>query len=222
MPKRLESDIPLGLVVIDIENGTSVPREAKSVSPDQIVSVPMKALLDGLSESGMWGTEPVPVDISSFMSSVTRTFNSSTSGGLAGRNLAVISKEYMNLNLKLGYHFNIVDAFIGEALNDNYIYFRFLGGVTDVIRRSRRARFIAEVLEQLDFRVEVHGDLVVGRLKKISKSRMYKKMKVLGGLIGYTRQLDVTMNNDSQIPKRIADFMRRIRPLTEVQDGGSN
>ena len=154
----------------------------------------MKALLEGLSESGMWETNPVAVDLGSFMSSFTRTFSSSLAGPEdVGRNLAVISNHYMNLHLRLGYHFNMLDAYIGDELNDNYIYFRFLGGVSNVARRSRRARFIAEVMECFDFRVEVHGDLVVGRIKKMSKERMVSRMKVLGGLVGYTRQLDISM-----------------------------
>jgi pyruvate,water dikinase len=217
IPKRLDSVIPLGLMVIDIENGTNAPQGARSVSVEQIVSRPMKALLEGLSESGMWETEPVSVDLGSFMSSFTRTFSSSLAGPEAvGRNLAVISKQYMNLHLRLGYHFNILDAYIGDVLNDNYIYFRFLGGVSDFTRRSRRARFIAEVMERHDFRVEVHGDLIIGRLKKLSKERMVAHMKVLGGLIGYTRQLDVSMSSHEQIAFHVKQFMQRIQILKEV------
>jgi len=160
------------------------------------------------------------MDLCSFMSSVTRTFNSSLAiPGKCGRNLAVVSKEYMNLNFKLGYHFNLLDAYIGDTPNDNYLCFRFLGGVTDFSRRSRRAKFIAEVLEQLDFRVEVHGDLVVGRLKKISNERMCSKMRVLGALIGYARQLDVSMSSDEQVTWYSKDFTERIRPLTGVCNG---
>jgi pyruvate,water dikinase len=219
MPKRLQSGIPLGLLVIDIENGTSVPQAARSVTVGDIRSLPLKALLEGLSEPGMWATSPAPVDLSSFMSSVTRTFSAPMAGPeQADRNLVVISKEYMNLNLKLGYHFNIIDAFIGDEINDNYIYFRFLGGVTDTVRRSRRAKFIGEVLEHFDFRVELHGDLVVGRLKKSSKERMYCTMKVLGGLIGYTRQLDVSMGSEEQIARFHSDFTHRVQPLMEVHD----
>jgi pyruvate, water dikinase len=223
MPKRLKSEIPLGIMVIDVENGTDAPREARSVSVEQIKSLPLKALLEGLSESGMWGTDPAPVNLSSFMSSVTKTFSGGPMGmpNKMSRNLAVVSREYMNLNLRLGYHFNIVDAFIGDALNDNYIYFRFLGGVTDLVRRSRRVKFIAEVLDQFDFRVEVHGDLVVGRLKKNSKERMYCTMKVLGGLIGYTRQLDVSMDSEARVARYYSDFTHRILPLMEVHDGCS-
>ena len=218
-PKRLQSKIPLGLMVIDIDNGTSALEQARSVTTDEIVSTPMKAFLQGLSESGMWETEPVSVDLGSFMSSLTRTFSSSMAGPeKVGRNLAVISKEYMNLHLRLGYHFNILDAYIGDTLNDNYVYFRFLGGVSDFTRRSRRARFIAEVMERHDFRVEVHGDLIIARLKKLSKERMIANMKVLGGLVGYTRQLDISMDRDAQVAFHLAEFMRRIEILKEVKD----
>jgi pyruvate,water dikinase len=124
----------------------------------------------------------------------------------------------MNLHLRLGYHFNILDAYIGDELNDNYIYFRFLGGVSNLVRRSRRARFIAEVMEIYDFRVEVHGDLIVGRLKKMSKDIMVARMKVLGGLIGYTRQLDVSMISDEQIDLHLAEFIQRIQVITEVSN----
>lgn len=217
-PKRLQTDLPLGLMVIDIEDGVSVPQDSKSVTMEEILSVPLKALLEGLSESGMWTTDPVTVDLGSFMSSFTRTGGPSVAGhGRLSRNLAVVSKEYLNLNLRLGYHFTLVDAFIGDTPNDNYLSFRFHGGVTDFIRRSRRARFIAAVLEQLDFRVEVHGDLVVGRLKKNSKARMCSKTKILGGLIGYTRQLDVSMRSDEQITRSLEDFMQRIQPLMDWQ-----
>jgi pyruvate,water dikinase len=199
-PKRLQFVIPLGLVIIDIEKGTSSPAQARSVTFEQIESTPMKALLGGLLESGMWETNPVAVDLGSLMSSFTRTFSSSlASPEDVGRNLAVISNNYMNLHLRLGYHFNMLDSYIGDSLNDNYIYFRFLGGVSNVARRSRRARFIAEVMECFDFLVEIHGDLVVGRIKKMSKERMVSRMKVLGGLIGYTRQLDISMISDERI-----------------------
>ncbi len=124
----------------------------------------------------------------------------------------------MNLHLRLGYHFNMLDAYIGDSLNDNYIYFRFLGGVSNIARRSRRARFIAEVMECFDFLVEIHGDLVVGRIKKMSKDRMVSRMKVLGGLIGYTRQLDISMISEERIDLHLSDFMQKIQTLTEVSD----
>ncbi|MFH0997003.1 MAG: PEP/pyruvate-binding domain-containing protein [Pseudomonadota bacterium] len=174
---------------------------------EDITSVPMKAFLEGLTAPGMWSTEPMSVDFGSFMSSLTRTYSDSTTR-FSGRNLAVLSAEYLDLNLRLGYHYNIIDAYIAEKQNDNYAYFRFLGGVTDVTRRSRRARFIGEVLERFNFRVEIRGDLVVGRIKKLDPAAMYEKVKMLGSLVAYTRQLDVQMHSDENIADHVTDFFK--------------
>lgn len=221
--KTLLADIPLGLSIIDIDGGTVADERAREIQPDQIVSRPMSALLEGLGEPGMWGTEPVSVDFASFMSSLTRTFSSaSASPQDIGRNLAVVSREYMNLNLRLGYHFNIIDAYIVDNLNDNYAYFRFLGGVTDLTRRSRRARFIADILERQGFRVEVRGDLVVGRIKKLDLETMRAHMKLLGALVAYTRQLDVRLESDDQLTAFAEDFERRCaswKPINLLERG---
>ena len=150
-----------------------------------------RGLLDGIITLGMWCTDPISVNLGSFMSSFTRTFCTSLSGPReVGRNLAVVTGNYANINLRLGYHFTMIEAVLSGVTDDDYINFRFWGGVTEPVRRSRRASFIARVLEKFDFLVEIHGDLVVGRLKKLSLSRMSARMRMLGGLVGYTRQLD--------------------------------
>ena len=43
-------------------------------------------------------------------------------------------------------------------------------------------------------------------------------MKVLGGLVGYTRQLDVSMSSDAQVAFHLSEFMQRIQTITEVSD----
>ncbi|HAA05349.1 MAG TPA: pyruvate, water dikinase [Syntrophobacteraceae bacterium] len=208
--RRLVFDIPLGLVVLDIGGGIEAPGNQREVTPDQIASVPMRAFLSGLMERGMWNTDPMAVDFGSFMSSLTRTFSSQlASPEQVGQNLAVISHQYFDLNLRLGYHFNIIDAYIADNPNDNYAYFRFLGGVTDPVRRSRRAKFIAEILERFNFRVEVHGDLVVGRIKKLEREQMEDKMWLLGCLVGYTRQLDVRMHSEQHLEEYVEDFVQK-------------
>jgi pyruvate, water dikinase len=208
--RRLVFDIPLGLIVLDIGGGIEAQPDQREVTPEQITSVPMRAFLSGLMERGMWNTEPMAVDFGSFMSSLTRTFSSQlASPEQVGQNLAVISCQHFDLNLRLGYHFNIIDAYIAENPNDNYAYFRFLGGVTDPIRRSRRAKFIAEILERFNFRVEIRGDLVVGRIKKLERRQMEEKMWLLGCLVGYTRQLDVRMHSEQHLDEYVEDFVQK-------------
>jgi pyruvate,water dikinase len=205
--KKLKSEIPLDLIIIDINGGLKETIDSLTITPDQIQSVPMGAFLSGLSAPGVWSREPMSVDFGSFMSSLTRTFSShQVNPRYVGQNLAVISKEYANISLRLGYHFNMIDAYIGDQINDNYAYFRFLGGVTDTTRRSRRAKFIHEALAQNDFNVDLRGDLVIGRIKKLSPQIMERKMALLGQLVGFTRQLDVQMNSDKQIIKFIKEF----------------
>ena len=149
------------------------------------------------------------IDFSSFMSSLTKTFSSNlASPKFIGQNLAVISKTYVNISLRLGYHFNMIDAYISDNINDNYIYFRFLGGVTSQIRRARRVKFIAEVLKKEDFRVDLRGDLVVARIKKLVPEAMKAKIYVVGQLVAFTRQLDIQMNSDPQIEHFVEKFER--------------
>jgi len=209
--RRLDFEIPLGLTVIDIGGGIQSPNSDDAIGFTEINSIPMRAFLVGLMEPGMWDTDPVSVDFGSFMSSLTRTFSSSlASPELVGQNLAVISGEYLDLSLRLGYHFNIIDAYISDSPNDNYAYFRFIGGVTDIVRRSRRARLIAAILERLNFRVELRGDLVVGRIKKLERAIMEEKLWMLGGLVSYTRQLDIRLDNDEQVDQFLQDFTEKM------------
>ena len=207
--KKLKFDIPLDLVLIDIGGGLEPLANSGVIEPKDVLSIPMNAFLKGLSAPGAWNTDPMSVDFGSFMSSLTRTFSFSVATPqYVGQNLAVLSREYVNINLRLGYHFTMVVAYISENQNDNYAYFRFLGGVTDITRRSRRAQMLSEILAKSDFRIDVRGDLIVARIKKLDPERMVKKIHLLGMLVGFTRQLDVKMTTDQEIKTSIESFNR--------------
>jgi pyruvate,water dikinase len=216
-PRTLATRLPLGLTVIDVEGGLAEDIGPEAVERD-VRCRPLKALLEGMNASGMWETVPVAVDMGSFMSSVTRTLSADAAHpARMGRNLAVISREYLNLHLRLGYHFTVVDAYLGGAMGDNAITFRFMGGVTDLTRRSRRSRLVAEILERFDFVVEVRGDMVTGRIKKHPTRIMMDKMFMLGGLIGYTRQLDAKLGSDGAVQHHFEEFMQSITALKEAR-----
>ncbi|NQU63199.1 MAG: pyruvate, water dikinase, partial [SAR324 cluster bacterium] len=199
--------IPLGLMAIDIGGGLIEPQAlGQKISLDDIRSVPTRALLEGLTLPNVWNTDPVSLNFSDFMSSMTRKSVDDTRMSYQGRNLAVISDVYMNLSLRLGYHFNVVDAYLSENINDNYIYFRFVGGVTETDRRNRRALTIKLILEQLDFNVIVQGDLVIGKNKSRTLTDLRPIMVQMGKLIGFTRQLDVRMTSYESITLQSQQF----------------
>ena len=88
----------------------------------------------------------------------------------------------MNLSLKLGYHFNVVDRYLSPTCNDNFIDFHFAGGVTELTRRSRRAALLKAILEKFDFVVEGKGDLVIARVNKMPAEAIAERVKrVLAG-----------------------------------------
>ncbi len=206
--KRLKSSLPLDLVIIDVGGGLEPEALPKhQITPDQIASMPMLALWEGLNSPDAWSTEPVPVDFKGLMASLTRTRPAQLDGADTGLNLAVVGSNYLNLSLRVGYHFTVVDAYLGPMPNYNYVYFRFMGGVTDISRRSRRAALLATILEESSFKVEMNGDLVVARVKKMSQERTRELLVLLGRLIGFARQLDVLMKDDASIDVYFSQFM---------------
>lgn len=214
--KRLKSSLPLDLVLIDVGGGLAQESLGKNqITPEQIVSAPMLALWQGLTTPRAWSTEPIPVDFKGLMASLTRTRSSQLDGGGMGMNLAVVGSNYLNMSLRVGYHFTVVDAYLGPMPTYNYIYFRFMGGVTDVTRRSRRAALLCSILEKSSFKVEVKGDLVVARVKKMSRERTEELLVLLGRLIGFARQLDVLMKDDADIDRHFDRFMGQQQDIQE-------
>jgi len=210
--KKVLLDVPLDLMVIDIGSGLRSDTEGSSECRiDQISCEPLRFLLEGLTAPGAWSLEPAPMDIESFMSSMAGpSALTSPQTRATLHNLAIVSECYLNLNLHLGYHLNQVDSYISDTRNDNYIYFRFSGGMTNIIRRARRAKMISIILEKLDFAVDTHGDFIVARLKKFEKETMLERMRMIGRLIGFTRQIDVHMKNNSMVDKGVEEFFKNL------------
>jgi len=207
--RRLDLEIPLDLVLIDL--GGAIGQDsskAGSVAPEQVSSRPLRALLEGLSAPGVWATNPADMDLEGLMASATRAGPLTVPGGVAvQQNTAIASEDYLNLNLRVGYHFNVVDSFIGEKAEDGYVFFRFVGGVTDMTRRARRARLLAAILAHHGFQVEQKADVVVGRLRGSPASVVEDRLRMVGRLIGFSRQLDISLRDDESVDRLAENFL---------------
>ncbi len=206
----LTSDVPIGLKILDLGGGIAPELTGDKVRIEEIESLPLRAVWSGIAKPETWSTEPVDVDFKGMMSSLTRNWDA-TAGGVSasGFNLAVINKIYMNLHLRLGYHFNLIDARMHDEQQHNHIYFRFVGGVTDLTRRSRRAQVLARILSAYHFHAVTKGDLVVARLLHLPKDEIRERLHILGALIGFTRQLDIQLRSDQDIPRFVDEFFSR-------------
>jgi pyruvate,water dikinase len=203
--RRVKLPIPLDLAVVDIGGGIQEGISAQSLSREQLSCTPLHVLLEALTAPGVWQSLPVDMDVKGFMSSLTQTNLAADSPKV---NVAIISKEYLNLSLWLGFHFNMIDGYLSEDRNSNYIYFRFSGGVTEITRRTRRAKLLGEILEKNDFAVETKGDLVIARIKKIDAPNMEERFRLLGRLIGFSRQLDILLRSEGDIEFYVERFFR--------------
>jgi pyruvate,water dikinase len=206
----LDTALPIKLRIIDIGRGLAVAGE-KRVRPDQVASMPLHFLLQGLLDTAFWDQEPVPFGIRDLLSGITRPLTFLTHApAYSGENLAIIAENYCNLSLRLGYHFNIIDCYLSDESDDNHVYFRFVGGFAEAGKRERRAAMIAQVLAGLHFKVEQKGDLVLGKVKMLERSHLESILVHLGELIAFTRQLDVRMVDDAAVERFFTEFINRI------------
>jgi pyruvate,water dikinase len=205
---KLDISIPAGIIAIDIGGGLDIPEGSDKASFDQITSIPLRAILKGMTHPGAWHSEAVALRVNDFLSSMMRMPDiTSDNSGHVGYNVAVVSKEYVNLSLRFGYHFNMIDCYCSENTRNNHIYFRFAGGATDIVKRSRRIQLIAAVLKEYGFNLKIKGDLIIARLANLTQNEIADILDKTGRLIAYTRQLDALLHDDHDVEKYSHNFM---------------
>ncbi|KPJ65865.1 MAG: hypothetical protein AMJ45_04515 [Syntrophobacter sp. DG_60] len=213
--KKLITNIPLNVYIIDIGGGlTKETADLKKIGVEHIASIPAKALWRGMSHKDMpWAGREI-IDFKGFLSIMVHGMTEVSEYGqmvgkkIGDRNYLIVSKNYMNFHLRVAYHFCTVDAYCSDDEENNYITFRFMGGAADSLRRARRARFIDEVLRNLDFSVTRKADLVMARIVKYDRETIEEKLDMLGRLMGYARQLDMVMPSEAAVDAYIEAFMK--------------
>lgn len=206
---KLDLPIPTGIMVVDIGGGLDVTEGRDKVTFEQVASIPLRAVLKGMMHPGAWHADAVSLKVNDFLSSMMRMSDiTSDSIEYVGYNVAVISREYMNLSLRFGYHFNMLDCYCSENTRNNHIYFRFVGGATDIVKRSRRIDLIAAILKEYGFNINIKGDLIIARLANIRQDEMENILDQLGRLIAYTRQLDAVLHDDGAVERYSRNFLK--------------
>jgi len=204
---RLKTDLPLSLFILDLGGGLKTPGQAW-VTEEDIVSRPFRALLRGFHHPQIRWAGQVAPDLKGFISVFANTMYDMSKGekGLGDKSFAVITDNYLNFNSRLGYHFAILDAYISEEKNDNYISFQFKGGAAGVERRERRAHLLSDILDYLGFKVQVTGDVVRARMVKYSLLETEQALEMAGLLSAFARQLDLALASDGVMARCFQAF----------------
>ncbi|MFH1155177.1 MAG: PEP/pyruvate-binding domain-containing protein [Pseudomonadota bacterium] len=221
---KLDAPLPIDLHLIDLGGGLKpdVDPGARQTTVDQIMSVPLLALLDGMLDPRIAGTGPRPVNFSGLLSVMREQAMAPGHVGerFGDRSYAIISDKYLNFSSRVGYHYSVVDAWCGNTINKNYITFSFKGGAADTVKRGRRVRAIALILEKVDFTVTVKEDKIDAKLQKYPPSFIQERLKTLGRLLIFTRQMDMLMTTEQSVEKAADHFFAQQGATLENKDTG--
>lgn len=203
----LITGIPIAILVLDIEGGL---REGiNKASYEDVFSIPLRAILRGM-KSMQWPGPP-PVDAKGVLGMIAHTVSipEEELRETAKKSFCIVTKNYMNFSIRLGYHFSMIEAYAGNNLNDNYIKFFFKGGGAALERRLRRVRLISEILTKMGFRVFTKEDVIDAILTKYDIPKIENMLEVLGKLTAYTKQLDMVLFNDAVTQMYIDEFLKK-------------
>jgi pyruvate,water dikinase len=210
--RRLCSKLPLEIHVIDLGGGLAPEaKDLKVVKPEHLRSRPLVAYWRGVEAVGWRGTRPV--DLAGFMSVVMNAASDvNIRERLHEKNFAIIAGDYLNLSNRLGFHFATIEAFLGTP-EESYASLTFYGGGAELERRRRRVRFLAKVLQRLDFRVELKEDSLSARVDGYDADALEKKLELLGRLMMVSKQLDMCMLAEECVDQYYKEFFAEVQDL---------
>ncbi|MCX7822109.1 MAG: PEP-utilizing enzyme [Syntrophobacterales bacterium] len=226
--KRLVTEKKMQFWILDLNDGFhqgAVSPDAQYVRIEDIASIPMIALWEGMM-SVPWGGPP-PIKAKGFLSvlaesTINPSLDPAVANNMAIKNYFMISKNFCSLQSRFGYHFSEVEALVSERTRENYASFHFKGGAANLDRRVLRAKFIASLLDLWRFRCTVNGDALSARIEGRDIEEMKDALRVLGYLIIHTRQLDMVMTDPQSVTfyreKMLADLQKLCNVLMPVLD----
>jgi pyruvate,water dikinase len=214
--RRLATDLPLIMYVLDLDGGLEPGAGSKGpVATEHVRSVPLCALWDGLADGRVaWDRSQLHVDWEEFDRVSSGLFR------LDSRILAsyaIISREYLHMNIRFGYHFSIGDALCGDAPGANYVKFRFKGGGAALNQRAYRLLFVREVLEKFGYETVIRGDMLDASCMRMGAAETARALGALGLVLAVTRLMDMRLSDGSEARREAEAFMERYYP--EVAHG---
>ncbi len=210
---RIATDLPFKLFVFDMFGNTVKGPQGKEIRPEDIYSLPFQELWKGMAASDVtWnGPEQHMGTTKDMLSAMMRTSAIETQPERA-KSFAVVTPEYMNLSLSMGYHYVTLDCYISDDPYNNYISMSFKGGAAETKRRQLRIMLISEILKPLGFDVRVKNDFLKARIKAESKKELSEKIRVIGRMLAVTRLLDMALK-DERMVKECVDRFHAHQPL---------
>ena len=190
--RRLQWRAPMEVLLLDLGRGLAAGADRK-VPIEKITSIPLLALIEGMTDPRLRWSGPVGFDLKGFMSVVVRSAADDQRYGEP--TYCLCAQDYVHLASRLAYHFATVEAICSQNVNENHARLLFFGGAAVAERREWRAHFLATVLHHNEFVVKQIGDRVDGILSKRSAEKIEEALVMLGRLMIASRHLDMMIES---------------------------
>jgi pyruvate,water dikinase len=207
--RRLRTGLAFSLLVLDLGGGVAAGLgDRAELSPEDIASIPLLALWQGLARSGeTWRETGFCCDWQEFDRISAGIFRKE---GRLLASFALISEDYLHLLVRFGYHFAVLDSLCGRRAEANHIRFRFKGGGGLPRQRRLRAVYIGRVLEACGFSVHVRGDMLTASLARLAQEDIRRALTMLGRLLVRTQRLDLGLDDETQALRLANEFLYEI------------
>jgi len=204
--RKLSTDLPLEVYILDVGGGICAEvGEDDLVDISGVCSPPFVALWQGLSHPGVDWDAHSHFNWKAFDDiALAGGVATSSSGDFAS--YAIISDDYLNLNMRFGYHFTLVDAHCSEDIRTNYCQLRFAGGGGDYTGKSLRIEFLTKVLTRLGLSTTVRADLLDAKVDDLACDELCQVIELLGRLLGATKLMDMILKQGRDVDHYVDQF----------------
>lgn len=203
---RLETEIPLTVEMIYLDRELPHGSGEHLVNERRIGSRPMEKFWGGLTAEG-W---PIPLRAKTYDAIPSVLGSRGRKHGYSQNSFAVLSREYMILSLRMGYHFATVESFCTNDPSKNYIRYQHKQGGASLARRIRRVKVLNEILRRIGFRRSSQGDFLQAEIVHLPVERIDEILTKLGRLTMLTKQLDMALSTDDIAIWYIEEFSKRL------------
>jgi pyruvate,water dikinase len=217
MGLRLKSGaIPLTVDIVRLDEAPPDRKGGRFLEESEIASEPMKALWEGIKQEG-WPRTP-PADVKGFMTVMANNMLQGAKPEFSENSYAVLSKQYMLLSLRMGYHFTTIEALCTETESKNYIRVQYKAGGAPLDRRLRRIKVITALLTQMGFESSSKGDFLEAMITYGAAPVLLTRLRQLGRISMMTKQLDMALSDDSIAQWYIRDLKKKLNLTTDGED----
>lgn len=205
---QLKVTIPIQLYALDLGGGLRQGlTTCDEASVHDVVSAPFTALWRGFSHPGITWTSAIAVGAQDFLSLMMAGARPQDNR-LGEASYAFLAGDYLNLNIRFGYHFASVDALCGPNPEQNYVTLHFAGGAGGYHGRSLRIQLLVNVLARLGFETSSKGDLLEASLMRLDQRAQEETLDQVGRLLGASRLLDMALKNPEQVATLTESFFQ--------------